>query len=124
MVFFPTHEITIYREIYDGEICGTDNYGKARKCFVAIGNSIGDFQPLNNSEPRGEFGDAVQGMYRLFLCPDVEIDSDCKVGVEGYDTLFQVEGTPQRRTALIPHIKVILKMERKSVVATELPEEP
>jgi len=103
--------ITFYDEVQDAERCGVDQYGKAQKCSLELSTVKGDFQPMSPSEQLREFGSIVQGSYKLYLDPDVEILPNYKVAVEGYDRKFQVRGTPMKYTALIPHIKVILVEE-------------
>lgn len=108
---YKTHTVTIFDEVRDAERCGVDSYGKAQKCLVDLCTVKGDFQPMNPHEQLREFGSTIQGSYKLYLDPDVEITATCKVSVEGYPRKFQVKGTPMKRTALKPHIKIILVEE-------------
>jgi hypothetical protein len=107
--------ITIYVEERDAERCGVDSYGKALKCVKELNTEVddlkGDLQPMSPGEQLREFGGIVQGSYKLYLDPDVEITPTCKVAVSGYPNKFQVRGTPMKYTALKPHIKAILVEE-------------
>jgi len=108
---FKTHNITIYEEVRDAERCGVDSYGKAQKCTIEKATVKGGFHPLSQGKQLREFGQVIKGSAKLFLDPDVEITSTCKVRVEGEEHLFQVQGIPAKRTALLPHLKVLLVPE-------------
>lgn len=111
MSFFPSTVVTLFEEVEDPKICGTDGYGRPLKCLVEQGSVMGDFQPMSPSEAQKEFGEMVQGMYKLYLDYGVTITSKYKVQVEGYEGYFQVKGEPMQRNTLIPHVKVLLARE-------------
>jgi hypothetical protein len=108
---FKTHNIAIYEEVRDAEFCGVDSYGKPRKCLVGKSMVKGGFHPMSQGKQLREFGQVIKGSAKLFLDPDVEITSTCKVRVEGEEPLFQVQGIPAKRTARLSHIKVLLVPE-------------
>lgn len=108
-MMFPTHTIMIYKEI---EGASVDGYGTPKPELVLQTTTKGDFQPMSPAEAKREAGSMVSGMYRLYLPAGIQIDSACKIKVEGLDNYLSVFGIPQRRNALIPHIKVLLELER------------
>jgi len=109
-VFFRNAEIQVYEEKKDPS-CGLDNYGKPLKCNVPVGTVDGDFQPMSVSEQLHEYGRIVQGRYKVYLPPDLNIHERMKFVINGQT--YQVEGIPEKRTTLTPtsHQKVYLQLE-------------
>lgn len=110
-MFFPNTTVEIYEETADAEQFGADEYTGAPKTGPVLQSTVqGDFQPLSPGQSLREFGAVIQGTYRLYLDVDVQISASSQVKVDGQ--LYQVHGDPMKRTALIPHIKVLLVRER------------
>ena len=110
-MFFPNATVEIYDETADAEQFGVDEYtGEPKKGLTLQSTVQGDLQPLSPGQSLREFGAVIQGTYRLFLPINTQISCSSQVKVDGQ--LYQVQGDPMKRTALLPHIKVLLIRER------------
>lgn len=107
---FNTHNITIYREVVDAELCGVDNYNHPKKCLTLVRSTIGDFQQKNAREYNKDSGIKQQEEDMLYVPGDTDIQSNDKVMVEGIEGYFRVVGRP-RKLVLFDRIQVKLAIE-------------
>lgn len=105
-MFFNT-PVTIYNEVVDAEICGISPNGTPKKCLVEIGGGKADIQPLNVSGSAQDFGETPQGRYVAFFTIDTPVTSSCIIE-DDQGVRYMADGRPQRRTMLLPHIKMTL----------------
>lgn len=110
MSFFPNDKVTIYEEKEDDSF-GLDSYGNPKKGLIEVATVYGDLQPMSNREYAMPSGEAQQSQFKIFFKKDTPITETSKLKIEGHNRYFAVNGVPEIRNTLIPHIKCYLIIE-------------
>ena len=124
MVFFPNENLELYSYTETSEL---NSYKEFKKEYVYANTVPCDFQSMTPNEQIKEFGEVREDTYKIYLDPDVEIDSSMILKLEGQDDTYEITGTVINNNHLLPikHLKVIVQKHRKPTKTIRpVPDEP
>ena len=115
-VFFPNCKIEIYEEQESDEY---DEYtGELEKIWTLIDTLDVDFQRLSHEEQQEEWGKEVKDTFKVYVPLNTHINNRCIVKIidDIEDRTFDVIGEPEYWNRFHMFRKIILQVQRKSVV--------
>lgn len=116
MVYFPNCWIEIYEEQESNEY---DNFtGEKQKVWTLIDTLYVDFQRLSHDEQQEEWGKEVKDRFKVYVPLDTHINNRCVVKIQNdiEDRTFDVIGEPEYWNRFHMFRKIILQVQRKSVL--------
>lgn len=116
MVYFPNCWIEIYEE---QESIDYDQYtGEKKKIWSLIDKLYVDFQRLSHKEQQEEWGKEVDDTFKVYVPLNTHINNRCVVKIidDIEDRTFDVIGEPEYWNRFHMFRKIILQVQRKSVL--------
>ena len=116
MVYFPNCHIQIYEEQESDEY---DEYtGESKSEWVLIDTLFVDFQRLNHEEQQQEWGKEVKDTFKVYVPLKTHINNRCILRIvdDIEDRTFDVIGEPQYWNRFHLFRKIILQVQRRSVL--------
>lgn len=121
MVFFPNENLELYAYTETSEM---NSYKEFKKEYVYTATVPCDFQSMNPNEQIKEFGELREDTFKIYIDPDVEINSSMILKLEGKPETYEITGMVINNNHLLPvsHLKIVVQRHRKPT-KTVKPEE-
>lgn len=112
-MFFNNCQIQIYEPVKTG---GHDKYTGAKEEKYVLKTTVpANFQNNSNSDTEVEQGKKLEDTYKVYVNINTPVTDRSILRKVGEQQTYKIEGSPQKFTNLIPHIKLNIKLHRVKV---------
>lgn len=108
----------IQLEIYEPRITGDfDEYTGAKKEeYELISTVPADFQNNSANDTQAEQGKKLEDTFKVYVKIDTQVTDRSILRIKGESDTYKLEGSPQKFTNIIPHLRLQLKKHRVKVI--------
>lgn len=104
-------------ELYDyTESTEYNVYGEPKEEYTYIGTYQCDFQPLSPSATLKQYGKILTDTYKIYLNINTPINDKTILRIKGGKDTYELVGSPEYHTNILPHIKLQVKKTRKPLI--------